>query len=64
MPPPPVAAGRASPSSSSVGGVAPSARDARPVTDEQAESARLLIKISGGADAIDPQITRIAGATP
>lgn len=45
-------------------GVAPNTRDARPADDDRSESARLLIKLSGGAAGVDPEIVRIADAAP
>lgn len=34
------------------------------VTDEQVESARALVRISGGIDKVDPLIRKIAEARP
>ena len=34
------------------------------VSRDQVESAQLLVKLSGGADKVDPIIARIAAATP
>ena len=34
------------------------------VSRDQVESARLLVKLSGGADKVEPIIARIAAATP
>lgn len=45
-------------------GMAPSTHDAPPAGDERSESARLLIKLSGGASGVDPEIVRIADAAP
>ena len=34
------------------------------VSREQIEAARLLVKLSGGADNVEPVIVKIANATP